>query len=324
MVDDMRPPRAVVRTFAERIAPILAERGFALAGAKQRYSEVYDGPMFVRTRATAVDRVVLHAESYGSPGWVTCLVLFAIEDSAILAIAPSWERVLFLSSLREVDFPTANLARTADGDWLVYQIEAALEFFDLAANPQDLLAEASRRYVPGFEEPSLVAPLLRAYLGPEAVARYASALLRGRPELWPAFLAHRGETTLPRALENADHGSQLASMVGSHAPGAKLVRPPADTVRSPSMRAASLRASMGLQLRAWGEPTAAGLLRRVGDDQLEALYDDIRKQHIDRVDDARGARAVLRVATGEDRPCRREGPEPLYYQYERLHAPFGD
>jgi hypothetical protein len=214
MVDDMRPPRAVVRTFAERIAPILAERGFALAGAKQRYSQVYDGPMFVRTRATAVDRVVLHAESYCSPGWVTCLVLFAIEDSAILAIAPSWERVLFLSSLREVDFPKANLAR--------------------------------------------------------------------------------------------------------------LAMPPADTVRSSSASAACVRASMGLQLRAWGEPTAAGLLRRIADDRIEALDDELRERGLDRVDDARGARAVLRVATGEDRPCVRATPEPFYFQYEHLHAPFGD
>jgi hypothetical protein len=316
MVEDKPSRVMVLRAFASRVAAVLAERDFAPTNDWRRFS---------RARGTAVDRVELTPEPYPRPGDVRCSVLFEIEDEAIRAIAPTWELRELLSSFGTLEpFPTANLAVAAEADWLLYEVESALEFFDLAAHPEDLLAEASRRYVPGFVDPSRVAPLLRVYLGPEGVARYASGLLRGRPELWPAFLAHRGQTTLPKTLASADHGTELALMVATHAPTAKLAMPPADTVRSPDLAAANLRAVLGLKLRAWGEPVAAGLLRRVSDDRIEALWDKLRDQGIDRVDDARGARAVLHAATGEDRPCLRASPEPLYYQYKRLHGPFGE
>ena len=78
-----------------------------------------------------------------------------------------------------------------------------------------------------------------------------------------------------------------------------------------------------MQLRAWGEPEAAALLRRVDDDAILALQK--RQQKLaggPLVDSAEAAALALDAAAGERQRPRREAPSPRLFQYPELMAPF--
>jgi hypothetical protein len=62
-----------------------------------------------------------------------------------------------------------------------------------------------------------------------------------------------------------------------------------------------LRSHFGLQLRAWGEPVAASLLRRAGDGAIISTYAKVQALADSGVTSADAARLVLSLATGEQR-----------------------
>lgn len=272
-------------TLADRLAPILTARHFKRSATQS----------FTRRRGRASDRVAIDKAGR---------VSLTVTDKTI---APDWRAGGPFDENTFCDVPDR-----ADVPRFVKLITKALVFFDLAADPTKLLTEAQRRYVPGFVEPTTVAPFLRAHLGAEAVATYAAGMLHGRPELWPAFLGARTGKLAPARGITMDHGSQLATMVGEHA----FVDPPAKTVISTKPTSANLRSHFGLQLRAWGEPVAAAELGRVDDTTIDNL--DVERSSVTDVDYAARVLAV----TGVKRRPERRTPKPRYYQYEVLHGPW--
>jgi hypothetical protein len=283
-----------VRALADRLATILLDRNFKRSGSTS----------FTRRRGTSTDRVAIDKAGR---------VSLAITDRAVAALAEHWSAggPLDENTFREI--PELDITVPASATRLVTLITKELPFFDLAAAPAKLLAAAQRRYVPGFVAPTTIAPYLRVHLGPEAVGTYADGMLRGRPELWPAFVGKLGTS----GGVQPDHGTELARMLATLAPSHTIAAPPRGTVTCTDLRAANLRAHFGLQLRAWGEPDAAGLLRRVDDAAIRALYSERTT-----VDDRDYAARVLHAATGEKRRPARTKPTPRYYQYQVLHGPW--
>lgn len=281
-------------SLADQLEPVLTARHFKRSGAKS----------FTRRRGSASDRVGLELARG------TCRVSLTVTDKAI---SPSWRAGGPFDERTFRDVPDLDISVPASARRLVMLITKSLAFFDLAATPAKLLAEAQRRYVPGFVEPTTIAPFLRAYLGAEAVVTYVDAVLRGRPELWPGFLGVRTKKLAASRGVSPDHGSQLAAML---APGEVISEPPSRTVIATKPTSANLRSHFGLQLRAWGEPDAAGKLRTLEDATIDALSSERST-----VDDADYAARVL-AATGTKRHPARRSPKPLFYQYEVLHGPW--
>ncbi|MFZ5443154.1 MAG: hypothetical protein ACOZQL_24310 [Myxococcota bacterium] len=198
-----------------------------------------------------------------------------------------------------------------------------VRLMQLLVKPRALLALASRRYVPGLEDPEHLLVFFHHTLGREAATQYARALLRARPELWPAVLgAQRArEPVVEVSFGLVDHGSQLGRR--ARALGLELPDPPAGAVASRQSTARHLRCFFGRQLRAWGEPEAAARLARVPDAALPRLRRaQERLGGPPLVDNVEAVRLVL-AAVGTTRAPRRRKPSPRLFQYFALHGPFG-
>jgi hypothetical protein len=303
---DLRRPVDVTRDFRERLARELVDRGFVARRQNSR---------FVRRHGDVTESVELSSSFHNTRGHVTSWGGLFVVDKAL----PGWRAGGDFGSPAFKQDRDWNIADTKNADDVLEHIVDSLGFFALTADPDKLLARVCTRYVGGFVDPSVVVPYLAARRGDEAVATYARALLDGRGELWPGFLGQR-DGSIVASKARPGHGAELALMLATHAPGVAIT-PPTDAVRARDHAPANLRGNIGLQLRAWGEPAAAPLLRRMEDERVLALNEAQRAVGMT-VDDPVSARMALREVTGEDRALRRRKPKPRLFQYEVLHDPF--
>ena len=260
-------------------------------------------------------RIDFSSSHYNTPGSAVVWPALWFEDAATRKLVKGWRAGGSLIGPEfAFDAPT-NVASPADADALDRLVVSAIEFFDWLEDPGAVLREVSRRYVRGLVEPLVITPYLRVHLGEDATYTYAEALLRGRPELAPAYL-----TAIEGGHEGYDHGTRLANALATH------VRPrvelPSDMVPAP-VRTAGLRDDIGLQLRAWGEVEAAHALRRAIDDDITRVRAMQTSQAENMVDSVRAARLALTLALGVDRAPRRDAPSPRLFQYHANHVqPF--
>jgi hypothetical protein len=145
-------------------------------------------------------------------------------------------------------------------------------------------------------------------------------LLGGRPELWPAVAGREDSRDARQPNVLTDHGTQIAGALSDAELAALEV--PSDVVCSTERQAKALRSHFGLQLRAWGEPAAAALLRRCDDRAIVSTRESVQALADSSVTSSEAARLVLSLACGEDRAPRRSAPEPKFYQYYAGHASF--
>jgi hypothetical protein len=317
MAMDMRRPSEVGEGFRRRVAEALGPHGFK-AGARAAW--------LARRNGSITHRIEFSASHLNAPGSVTCFVALLYVDRAIRGRSRGWQAGGQLGGPPFAEDPPTNVADSREADALLATIVARIPFFDLLDDSDRICAEVCRRYVPGIVEPSVVVPFVLHRRGPDAAIRYAHALLSGRPELWPAFASDEAQlrSSAPSSV-GLGHGTQLRLAL-SEAGGnlaETLVSPPG-TVGSTDLQAANLRSFLGLQLRAWGEPEAAGALRRVGDAEILATYGAQRKlpdAHV-LTKSVEAARCALRVAIGQDRAPKRAAPDPELFQYHVLHHPF--
>jgi hypothetical protein len=310
---DRRRPAVVTTAFRDRLGHELAARGFvARAG----------GAAFIRTAAQGTHRVELSSSHHNVPGDVSCHVALLVLDPAIEALEPGWRAGGGLTTDAFADDLDPNIADLAQADALLAHVLRRLAFFDLLDDAPALLEAASRGYVPGACSPRIVVPHLRARLGAAAAGRYAEALLRGRPELWPSCLgasAPRQRRTRPSSAL-PDHGTELAQLLARHAPD-DAPSPPAGTASSTNLSQGNYRSFLGLMLRAWGEPEAAGHLRTFDDAAIKRLQAE-QERLAGAVFEPGRARQVLSAVTGEQRAPRRDQPTPKFFQYAARHGPF--
>lgn len=271
---------------------------------------------FVRRNGTAIERVELTiSEVSSTKAWAS--LSFELKDRSIAKIAPGWlAGGRGLPAFPEDHGRTWNIARAKNAKAFVAYVRSGFAWFELAADARRVLEEASRRYVPGFVEPSVIVPYLRVRLGVESVAGYARAFLAARPELWPAVIGR----PIVKPGFAIDHGTELAQVVKDHAPRVAL-RAPRDCVRSRDIAAANLRCFFGRELRAWGEPEAAALLRRIADKPIVELYNALEDSSL-HGGDAKSARALLELVGANRRRLRRTRPTPRLFQYHVLNEPF--
>jgi hypothetical protein len=305
MVDKRRPAH-VTEDLRGRLARELGPLGFAVRSKA-----------FVRR---ASQRIEMSSSHRNAPGDVTAWIALVVTDPRIARVQAGWRAGGQLGGGEFYDDPPRNVAERSQADELVERIRRRLAFFDLVEDPDALLRSACSRYVPGMVAPRVVVPYLLVRLGASAVETYARALLRGRPELWPAFVGAARRNATSSARHSPDHGTELAWQLAKHgiAPGEPA---PPDAVVSVDPAAANLRCFFGRQLRAWGEPEAAALLLRVTDDRIHALRAEQELLPGPVVDSVAYAQVVLREVVG-DRPPRRKAPSPRLFQYHVLHAPF--
>jgi hypothetical protein len=306
---DPRRPAEVTADFRARLSSELTPHGFV----PRRL-----GATFVRRQKHTTHRIELASSHRNVPGDVTCWVRLLFEDRQVQKRADRWTAGGQLGLGAFPDPPPSNIADPDEADALLARVLRTLDFFSLLEDAARAEVEVCRRYVPGLIEPGRVVPYLLAHCGEEAVSSYASALLQARPELWPAFVGRMPASgkEVPLLL---DHGTALArELAGYNVPIRETA--PADTAEASDLRAAGLRSHFGLQLRAWGEPEAAALLRRVDDERVRVL-NTAQKERGPLVDDIAGAEVLLEEL-GEQRPPRRQAPSPRLFQYYALHPPF--
>lgn len=314
MPTDTRKPALVTESFRQRVAATTAPHGFA---PRQK------GAVLVRRPAQGIThRITLASSHYNTPGHVAAHVGLFWQDAVVTALDPRWLAGGQLDMGFFGDEIATNVASLEEADALLTHIVERLPWFDLLDDPRRLLAEVRRRYVPGLIEPSRVVPYLRARLGVDAVRAYAASVLDGHPELWPGFLGGALLAAKETSAQGLAHGADLARMLARHAPEAVLAGPE-DAVRSTDVGAACLREFLGLQLRAWGEPEAAGELRRFEDARVRGLR-VAQTALAGSVDGPESAQVVLDAVLGEHRAPRREQPLPRFCQYHARHAPWLD
>jgi hypothetical protein len=305
---DTRRPAIVTDSFRDRLARELGPLGFA---ARKK--------ALVRKVGPTWHRVELSSSHGNVPGDVTAWVTLVVTDPRIARVEPRWRAGGSLGGPEFADDPPSNVADPTQARELVERIRRRLAFFDAVQDPGSVHQAACRRYVPGMVAPRVVVPYLLAHLGAGAVKSYARALLRGRPELWPAFAGAGQQVARRSGLP--DHGTQLAQQLTKHSI-TLADPPPTDTVVSTDPAAASLRCFFGLQLRAWGEVDTASYLRRLPDERIHVLWAEQERLPGPAVDSAARVSVVLREITGEGRPPRRKAPTPRLFQYHVLHGPF--
>jgi len=312
---DLRKPAEVTEAFRLRLASALVPLGFEVKAK---------GAKLVRKSKQATHRIELSSSHRNVPGDVTCWVAFFYEDKPTRAGNPQWVAGGGLGSGAFDDGQTmpCNIAQPEEAAALVERVLGRLEYFDLLDSPSEVLHVVCRGYVAGLIDPLLVVPFLRAHLGTEAVRAYAGALLQGRQELWPAFVGTREDARVEHSLPLLlDHGSQLAIALT----GVEELEPseaPFDVVPSAERAAKALRSHFGLQLRAWGETEAAGLLRRTSDTAVTRTYSEMKGLPDSSVDSQGAARLVLRLAIGEERTPRSSAPHPRFFQNYAGHTSF--
>lgn len=294
-MEDRRRPREVFLAFCEQLGDELTPLGFR---------PTKKGATLTRKVGTLTQRVEVGSSHYNSPGKVEAWITLSALDKTI---DEHWRAGGGLHVQPFADEIETNVADAKNAAALIAHVRRRLSFFELLEDPAALLLEVRRRYVGGLLEPSTVVPYLRARLGREGVASYAHGLLDGRNELWPSFL---GAPVDPSC--QPDHGTSLARAIA--ADGIVLV-PPADAVVSEDARAANLRSFLGLQLRAWGEKSAAAELRGVDDEGIRALHARFESApgpvySLDKV------RAVL------GRSPQQSAAIPRLFQYCARHARF--
>lgn len=308
---DMRRPAEVTADFRALLGELLVPKGF-VARAK--------GARFVRNSGRNKHEISLGSSHYNAPGNVTCFVAYFFFDAATRASDASWRAGGTFDGPAFFDRTPNNVAHPDHAAGLVRLMVERLAFFDWLERPADALRLVCERYVPGFYEPHVIVPYLRAHLGADAVQAYALALLAARPELWPAFL---GRLRDPKGsvMSSPDHGTSLATaMAGEGALAARAA--PDDVALSGGGSAGNLRAFFGLMLRAWGEPELAARLRRSTDEDVERLWNEHQALPDHRVDSVEAARLVVRSLTGEARSPARSQPSPLHFQYHVAHGAF--
>jgi hypothetical protein len=311
---DTRKPAVVTESFRRRVAAATAPPGFA---PRQR------GTVLVRRRARGIThRITLGSSHYNTPGHVAAFVGLFWENPDVTALEPQWLAGGQLNSASFGDEIATNVASHEEADALLAHIVERLAWFDLLDDPTRLLDQVRRRYVPGMVDPSRVVPYLRARSGAEAVRAYAVSLLEGRPELWPGFLGGEPLAARETSAQGLDEGSDLARMLARHAPEV-FVPAPEDAVSSTDLRAANLRAFLGLQLRAWGELDAAAELRRFEDTPVLDLH-QAQKALAASVDSLESVQVVMDAVLGERRAPRRARPLPRFCQYRTRHPPWLD
>ncbi len=306
-------PAEVMEEFRARLAAKLIPLGFEVRAK---------GARLCRKRAQTAHRIELSSSHRNQPADVTCWVTLLHEDKATRAAVRGWTAGggLGLAPFSTGEPLPTNVADPEEAQALLELVLARLRFFDVMDDPAAALRAVSSGYLPGFVDPVVVVPFLRARLGTDAVRTYASALLGARQELWPAFIGYDSDAE-PETPRLADHGTQLGLAL---APGETLepLRAPADVVRSSQRSAKALRSHFGLQLRAWGEPEAACLLRRIDDEAIASARAAIDALADSTVTSVSAARLALTLATGEDRLPRRTAPSPQFFQYYSGHGAF--
>lgn len=295
-------------TFRAAVAALVAPRGFrALANTKQ---------LKRRAGAGVVEVIAFQASHQNGPTAAVCWVSLAITDKAITALAPGWRCGGPLTSEAFAEAGSWNLVERGEPARMLARVRKRLGFFERMANPAAVLDAVCVGPVAGLLRPDAVAPYLAARLGPAAVARYARALLEGRPELWPGFRC---------ATPFADDGGQLATALRTWGPpggyAAALAAAPAGVARAVRSGPAHLRAFFGLGLRAWGERALTPRLALLDDEAIQQLSD---RQRCAAPNVAAPAHiALLLAALGEPpRPPRRRAPTPRKFQYLALAAPY--
>ncbi len=260
--DDTRRPLDVTAAFHARLTSELAGEGF-LPRAK--------GARLVRKSGRRTHRIELSSSYRNAPGYVVCRVALVCKDADVQKLDPTWSAG---GSLAYGDFEEGipqNIAEGSNDDTIVARIRARLGFFSWLDDASCVARDVGARYVPGFFAPARIVPYLVGRLGVAAAVDYAASLLRGRPELWPAFAAPAPGVAASGV--RPDHGTELARSLAEHVPRAALVSlvAPDRTAKSSDAKAANLRCFFGRLLRARGEPAAAAALRLVEEDVVRGL-----------------------------------------------------
>jgi hypothetical protein len=308
---DTRRPALVTTDFHARLAAELAPLGFI---ARRN--------ALVRKRGKSTHRIEMSSSHHNAPGAVTSWIALVVTDTDVARVEAGWRAGGSLGGEAFHGDPPTNVADSTQANELAAHLLQRLAFFDFVDDAPAVLAATRRRYVPGMIEPRVIVPYLLVRLGEDAVESYARALLRGRPELWPAFVGASSAKVEARPKTIPDQGTELALSLAKHGLAFEAA-PPRDTVVSSDLAAANLRCFFGRQLRAWGEAEAAGLLRRVPDARIRELRAAQENLPGPFVDEVRYATTVLHEVTGETRPPRRKEPTPRLFQYFVLHEPFG-
>jgi hypothetical protein len=310
---DLRAPGAVRDEFQRAVAASLGSHGFVPNKSYVRLK---------RSIGTATHLIGFSSSQRNTPGHVACFVSFTVEDRKVRKLVPKWTAGGELTGPAFALDAPVNVAEETNAQRLTAVIARNLEFFDLLSSPVQVLNQVCRRYVPGFNGPSIVVPYLRAQIGPSAARDYATALLDALPELWPAFVAARAGTERTTSSVLDDHGTQLGVALNAADQDWDLV-PPADVLPCGDRQAAHLRMFLGRQLRAWGEPKAAARLRSLPDLRIKALGEAQGALPGPLVDGIAAARLVLEEL-GEARDPRRLAPSPRHFQYAAKHASFAE
>lgn len=314
---DLRKPAEVTASFRGELGELLLPLGFQMRAK---------GAKWVRKVDHGVHRVELGSSHHNHPGQVAAWISLFYEDKATRKSEPRWcaGGGLNVAAFSSGDKLPENIAEPAEARALLAVVASQLRFFDLLDDARSLLRAVSTGYVGGMLEPARILPYLRARLGAEAVRSYVAALLRGRPELLPAFVGVRQKpSTAGKDLLTDDHGTQLAShLVEADAWSDRAL--PFEAVASFRREARALRCFLGRLLRAWGEVPAAGSLRNADDKTVQDTYKAIEALQRPVVGNVEAATVVLQRVSGEARPPRRSAAVPHFFQYHAGHTTFAD
>lgn len=273
-----------------------------------------------------VESVSFSASHRNGPHSAVCWIALVVTDKAIAQVCPGWQAGGGLDSIFFAEETSFDLAEAGRAEALEALVLERTAFFDLLRQPDAVLEAASRGPVPGLLEPARIGPYLQVRLGPESVARFAEAMLAGRPELWPAFLGVVQGLMPPQPADRLDHGSSLAVEALTRAPAGfardLAGRAPAGVVACEQPEAGHLRHHLGLQLRAWGEADQTPGIARLDDATVRSIFERVRASGLP-VDHPSHIALLLAHLPGAPRTPRREAPTPRYFQYTARAAPWG-
>ena len=273
-----------------------------------------------------VESVQFSASHRNSPVTAVCWVALSVTDKAIERVTPGWRAGGELGAAAFGDEVSFDLAEPGRHEALLAHVLERTAFFELLRAPAALLEAASRGPVPGLLEPWRIAPYLHVRLGPDAVARYAEALLAGRPELWPAFMGAVAARPDGVAGTRLDDGSSLAVEAARLGPPgfarALAEAAPRGVAPSTHREAAHLRSHLGLQLRAWGEAEHTPRLAQLDDDAVRALFAAQRATQLP-ADAPELVALLLAALPGAPSSPRRAAPSPRWSQYAARAEPWG-
>ncbi len=315
MTVDLRRPADVTAEFRARLAAELGPAGFTARAS---------GATLVRKAGRRTHRVELSSSPRNTPGYVVCRVALLYRDADVQKLAPGW---CAGGSLSYGDFEEGlpeNLAEAASADAILARVRRGLDYFAWLDDAPRVARDVARRYMPGFFAPSVIVPYLVARLGADAAVSYGARLLRGRPELWPAFAAAIRGAHAEASNVRPDHGTELGRALARHVSAEALATfaTPPGTATSQDPRAANLRCFFGRLLRARGEAEAAARLRELDEPGIQALGKALERPEHPITEDDKFAAKVLLAATGESRPPRRARAKPQHFQYYALHSPW--